>query len=778
MSVRTVQSRLLAIGLFVGILVAPGTAAQAAPSEPAPTATAVPGAAQTAAAVVEDPTNLASPDEKVKAARAIGINPDVALLVQNDQGFVFALWERPEAGTYVKAEALRAYRSDDRNAAYDFIVRGIFVAVADDAQAKILADAAQARRRSVAVAVGLDPSETALVEKGDRDFIFSVWQRVTAGSHVWAAARDAIADGTDQDDWNAFLDTGAQAAVEQDLRDAISKADKELAAKLRAEQLANAKKSLLQLLLLPVPDELVAAPNRQYVLHVHNNAKGLEVSLASQVALNAPDASLEQALSDFIFTGGAAANKRDEDAAAARELAGYRDRVIVIRDAAKHDGFQPTVVVAAQRALAENTLLGLQTFLLKGQDEARAKDRRLDFGTGFEPGDSRPNWQNTIDAAVAGRGGMANVGGITSTLTTSELGVRPSPVAHSGGNVLMYSGMDNNGTRSFAYNQAYAMSKVSVRPTTQLSYWIYPQSSTQFTAVAGGNSTCVAVDLIFSDGTNLRDSAARDQRGNGVHPGKQCGKLTLDAWNEVVVNVGAVAAGKSILRITVGYDQPANTGGYRGFVDDLKLTDLESAPQFRTSAEAGETRLSWTNSADVGDAPRGGLINVGPIVSTATGPELLEGVTTGRTGTKVLLYSGKDASTTRSHAYMKAYALSEAYVSAGTQLSYWVYPQSTKAFGSVTGSNSSCVAIDLILEDKMGGAITSLRDSGVKDQRGNGVHPGKQCGKLPLDTWTQVVVPLGAVANGKRIAQIDIGYDQVGNTGGYRGFIDDIRITQ
>jgi hypothetical protein len=779
MSARTVQSGLLAVGLVIAVGVVPGPAAQAAPAKPAPSASAAAvTSADSAASVVDEPTNLATPEEKYAAAAAIGVNPGVDMLVLNDQAFVFALWDRPEAGTYVKAEALRVYGSDESNAAYEFILRGIFVAAADDAQAKIVEEAAKARRRSVAVTVGLDPSDTALIEKNDRDFIFSIWQRVTAGGHVWTAARDAIADGTGRDDWDTFLDTGAQAAAEQDMRDAIAQADEEQAAKLRAEQLTNAKKSLLQLLLLPVTAEVVAAPNRQYVLFVHNNAKGNEVSLASQAALNAPDEQLAQALSDFIFTGGAAANKKDEDAAAAKELAGYRDRVIPIRDAAKHDGFSPNVVTAAEKALADNTLLALQTFLLKGQDEARAKDRRLDFATGFESSDSRPNWEDTIDATGAGRGGMANVGGIVSSVTTSELGVRAVTTAHAGGNVLMYSGMDNNATKSFAYNQAYTLSKVSVRPTTRLSYWIYPQSTTQFKQVTGSNSTCVAVDLIFSDGTNLRDSAAKDQRGNAVHPAQQCGTLTLDTWNEVVVNVGAVAAGKTILRATVGYDQPGNTGGYRGYIDDLKFTDLESAPKFRTSAETGETKLSWTNSVDTGSAPHGGVANVGPLVSSVTGPELKEGPATGRTGSGIVLYSGKDTNATKSFAYMKGYSLGETYVSASTQLSYWVYPQSNKQFGSVTGNYSSCVAIDLILEDKIAATSNSLRDSAAKDQRGNSVHPAKQCGRLPLDTWTQVVVPLGPIANGKRIVQIGLGYDQGPNTGGYRGYLDDIRITQ
>ncbi|WP_433650286.1 FG-GAP repeat domain-containing protein [Micromonospora zamorensis] len=342
--------------------------------------------------LVADPTNLATDEEKVAAARVLGINPGIDMLVLNDQEFVFSIWRQARDGSFVKAEALRTYASDDSNAAYAFITTGIFAASADDAQAEIAAERAKALRRSVAVTVGLDPSDTALIEKNDRDFIFSVWQRVNVGSHVWTAARDAIADGTDQDDWTAFLTVGASAAHAQDVTDAIAEADAELAARLAAEQLATAKKSLLQLLLLPVSDELVAAPNRQFVLHVHNNAKGVEVKLASQVALNTPDQQLEQALKDFVFTGGAAANKRDEDAAAAKELAGYVAQITKIRDDARADGYSPNLLAAADRALVENTLVATQTFLLKGQEDARALDvafrqkRTWDFN-----GDKKPD---------------------------------------------------------------------------------------------------------------------------------------------------------------------------------------------------------------------------------------------------------------------------------------------------------------------------------------------------------------------------------------------------
>jgi hypothetical protein len=334
------------------------------------------GPAAAAAAVVANPTTLADDDDKVEAARVLGINPGIDMLVLNDQEFVLSIWRQARAGSFVKAEALRAYDSTVTTAAYTFIKTGIFAAAADDAQAEIAAERAKAQRRSVAVTVGLDPADTALIELGDRDFIFAVWQRVAAGTHVRDAAEAAIAAGTDQEDWTAFLTTGAQAAREQDMVDAIREADELEAARLRAEQLATAKRALLQLLVLPVTEELVNAPDRQYVLHVKNTAKGAEVQLASQAALNAADADLAQALRDFIFTGGAAANAKDEQAAAAKELAGYRTKATAIRDAAKLDGWLPRLVAAAEQALAGNTLLGLQSFLLKGQDEARAEDMK------------------------------------------------------------------------------------------------------------------------------------------------------------------------------------------------------------------------------------------------------------------------------------------------------------------------------------------------------------------------------------------------------------------
>jgi len=52
-----------------------------------------------------------------------------------------------------------------------------------------------------------------------------------------------------------------------------------------------------------------------------------------------------------------------------------------------------------------------------------------------------------------------------------------------------------------------------VGPNTTLTYWIYPQSAATSGLVSGSNSSCVAVDLIFTDGSNLRDSGVVDQNG-------------------------------------------------------------------------------------------------------------------------------------------------------------------------------------------------------------------------------------------------------------------------
>lgn len=198
------------------------------------------------------------------------------------------------------------------------------------------------------------------------------------------------------------------------------------------------------------------------------------------------------------------------------------------------------------------------------------------FSTSFESGQPQPTWTDTVDSAGYPAGGLNNVGGICCSLSGPEMGIR-AEVAHSGSTALMYSGEDNSSTSSYAYMEVFDLSgqNLTVGSSTTLTYWVYPENSSGSAPgsnlTSGNNSSCVAIDLIFSDGSNLRDSGATDQNGNRVHPAYQCGHLTMNAWNEVIVNLGSFVNGKTIVRLDVGYDQPANTGGERGYIDDISI---------------------------------------------------------------------------------------------------------------------------------------------------------------------------------------------------------------
>ncbi|BEL09859.1 hypothetical protein Q0Z83_080500 [Actinoplanes sichuanensis] len=395
------------------------------------------------------------------------------------------------------------------------------------------------------------------------------------------------------------------------------------------------------------------------------------------------------------------------------------------------------------------------------------------FASGLETADVRPNWQNTVGPA-----GSANIIGACCSLTAPELGVRPEN-PHSGSNTLMYSGKDNSATLSYAYLKAFGLRNTKLRAGSVLSYWIYPQSSTTSSAVSGSNSTCVAVDLAFVDGSNLRDSGALDQRGNSIHPGGQCGKLTLDTWNQVIVPIGTLRAGRQIDTLSIGYDQAVNTGGYRGYVDDIRITDVLESPQFASGLETGETAPTWTNTVSAKlPGAGGGLAEVGGLCCAVTIPELGSRAEQAATGTNALMYSGRDNSTSTSYAYLKAFQLNEVYIKPTTKLTYRIFPQSTATNSAVSGSNSTCVSVDLLFVDQWDAKKTNMRDTTeALDQKGDRAHPTHQCGKLTMDAWNEVTISLGAV-NGKQITELDVGYDQALNSGGYRGYIDDIRITE
>ncbi len=193
------------------------------------------------------------------------------------------------------------------------------------------------------------------------------------------------------------------------------------------------------------------------------------------------------------------------------------------------------------------------------------------FSSGFETIGLQA-LRNTVDKSGYPAGGMGNVSGICCNLNGPESALR-SERQHSGASALMYSGKDTSNTMSYAYMKLFDLSskQLVVGPNSTLSYWVYPQGNDTAFKDLNGNSRCVAIDLIFTDGTNTRDSGLRDSSGAPLHPKNQCNSLVLNQWNHVTANLGTRATGKTIKSVDFGYDQPANTGAFRGYLDDLSI---------------------------------------------------------------------------------------------------------------------------------------------------------------------------------------------------------------
>jgi predicted alpha-1,2-mannosidase len=141
---------------------------------------------------------------------------------------------------------------------------------------------------------------------------------------------------------------------------------------------------------------------------------------------------------------------------------------------------------------------------------------------------------------------------------------------------LQYSGEQTSDDRGFAYNKLYDVD-IDVTPDTQLSYEIFPELTNQDLAYP---STYAAVDLAFSDGTYLSDLHGADQYGAELSPqGQGRAKiLYADQWNRVVSRIGDVAAGKTITRILIGYDNPDGPALFNGWVDDIGITANPARP--------------------------------------------------------------------------------------------------------------------------------------------------------------------------------------------------------
>ncbi|MGW5748409.1 GH92 family glycosyl hydrolase [Amycolatopsis sp. NPDC003861] len=168
-------------------------------------------------------------------------------------------------------------------------------------------------------------------------------------------------------------------------------------------------------------------------------------------------------------------------------------------------------------------------------------------------------------------------------------------VGFTGLKAFRYSGSQTE-AHGFSYNKVFDVD-VPVVPSTELSYKVQPQF---ITGDLKYQSTNVAIDLVFTDGTRLRDLGATDQYGFPLTPEGQ-GKskvLYTNQWNLVRSAIGTVAKGKTIDRILVGFDNPDGPGSLQGWLDDVKISATPTPPaSTRPSDNVLTTRGTMANGS-------------------------------------------------------------------------------------------------------------------------------------------------------------------------------------
>jgi hypothetical protein len=186
------------------------------------------------------------------------------------------------------------------------------------------------------------------------------------------------------------------------------------------------------------------------------------------------------------------------------------------------------------------------------------------FRTSNEPKyDAQPNWLSTTNQKSNVSAYGSNFGNPSCATATGH--------PRSGQYSLYVSGRDRSATTSNAYFQVWDVN-IPVTANTELNFWTYPMNTL---------GRYVSVDLLMTDGTTLRSTAAVDSSGLSMKPATGRGKL--NTWTKTKCNIGTWLNGKTIDKILVGYDNGPSTGDFSSYIDDISVNtanmqQLSAAP--------------------------------------------------------------------------------------------------------------------------------------------------------------------------------------------------------
>ncbi len=169
-------------------------------------------------------------------------------------------------------------------------------------------------------------------------------------------------------------------------------------------------------------------------------------------------------------------------------------------------------------------------------------------------------------------------------------------VGYTGVKAFQLAGRHTAAGRGYAYQKVFDVD-VAVTADTELSYLVFPEFNR---ADLSNPATYAAVDLAFTDGTYLSELKAVDQHGAELSPAGQGASKTLYTaqWNLKKARIGAVAEGRTIDRILVGYDKPAGPTSFRTWFDDIAIADVPPAAPRAHLADYADTRRGTQSSGD------------------------------------------------------------------------------------------------------------------------------------------------------------------------------------
>jgi hypothetical protein len=347
-------------------------------------AVAVTGAITVPAGAMASPPILAqapatSTDEKYAAAAVLGWVPREEVTL-TDRDFVTVLWEKASEkhNREVKVAALAAFSdaTDAEAASTLFIQVGIFEANDRDVALKARKAELDTIRLRAAQEINWVPANNTeratMLDQTLQNYVQELWRRAATWPEVKAAAEPLTAADATDDERLDFLQHGLFDKAETDRQNEIANGNAEVLAARAAAALRSAKEKAIAVALKrsATSYELDDLEEREFIYLLASDSTGRRVKADATVAYANPE---RDAWLSFIFSGVHLANKVDLDE---RDLAEARANEVKVRDimyAAEADGYQPSVVAAAKKAL-EGVALDRSLFLLGGADTARQAD--------------------------------------------------------------------------------------------------------------------------------------------------------------------------------------------------------------------------------------------------------------------------------------------------------------------------------------------------------------------------------------------------------------------